>query len=133
LDALREPENNGDMHISLLLEHPDIYSIDVRVVNHFIRAFYEILWDKNSEGHKKLSLKILDGVHEESAFIEIRNEQMCIVEHMSPVMESECKDDESTYFINHLDAVAIRRAQLAQFFSDKIAKNHGDATTERMS
>jgi hypothetical protein len=96
------------MHISLLLEHPDLYQIDEKIVHDFINAFYELLWDRKTEVHKKLQLKILDGSHDESAFVEIRNEEMCIVEHMSPAMLSQFDEDQK-YFVNHIDAVAIRR------------------------
>ena len=133
LDALKSPENQGDQHISLLLQHPDIYSIEPMIVKHFIEAFYNILWDHHNDNHRHLTLRILEGHHQETAFIEIKNEEQCLVEHTSPVVPTTNSDNDSTYYINHLDAVVIRRAQLAKFFADKIALNKNGFDAERMT
>ena len=133
LDALKSPQNQGDQHISLLLQHPDIYNIEPNIVKHFIEAFYNILWDHHNANHSSLTLRILDGNHKENAFIEIKNEEQCLVEHTSPVIPTKNPDNDSTYYINHLDAVVIRRAQLAKFFADKIAHNKNGFDAEKMT
>lgn len=43
---------------------------------------------------------------------------------MSPLIIT--KDKKTSVFINHLDAVSIRRAQLAKFFVDIVNRNQDD-------
>lgn len=42
----------------------------------FIRAFYKILWNKDDDLYQKLELDVLLGDHTESAFIEVRSEDV---------------------------------------------------------
>ena len=72
IDSLKSHENQGDQHLSLLLQHPDLYSIEPTIVKHFIEAFYNILWDHSNPNHDRLTLRILEGHHKENAFLEIK-------------------------------------------------------------
>jgi hypothetical protein len=81
------PENQGDLHLKLLLSQPELYNIQVDIPKHAIRAFFSILWDKgNHDLAKKVQLTILQGQHQEAGFIEIKN-------------KSSQKDDESVKLV----------------------------------
>lgn len=53
------------------------------------------------------------------AFLEVRTNQGCLAAEMAPLIK--CKGAGSTgtiqIFVNHLDAVSIKRYDLAQFFT----------------
>ncbi len=65
-------------------------------------------------------MDILSGDHNESAFLEVRSEHACQEKQLAPLIPT--KDKIISVFVNHLDAVSIRRAKLAEFFSDNV--NH---------
>jgi hypothetical protein len=130
LTALEEPENEGDLHISLMLKSPDLYAVRVQTVKHFLRVFYSTLWD-DADYQDKLTLDVLPGSHTETAFIEIRTEDTCNIEQVSPLV-SPRDGDSTSVFINHIDAASIRRAQYAEFFANKIARQADDITGETM-
>ena len=134
MDIIAEPLNNGDLHIRHLLEAPKSYLLDnAHVTEHFIEAFFTRLWDKDSEFHAKLQLVQFPGSHNETAFVEIRNEHQCIIEQVAPVFASRDGDKHKpSYWLNHLDAVTVRRTQLAKFFTDKVARNQQGVTVEKM-
>mmetsp|Transcript_4888 Transcript_4888/g.9148 ORF Transcript_4888/g.9148 Transcript_4888/m.9148 type:complete len:359 (-) Transcript_4888:490-1566(-) len=132
LEALTEPENEGDVHISLMLKSPDLYAVRVQSIKYFLKVFYNMLW--NDDDYKsKLTLDVLPGSHEEKAFIEIRTEDTCNIEQVSPLVSPRDGSSESkSVFINHIDAASIRRAQFAEFFANKIARQADDITPELM-
>ena len=135
LEAITSPNNNGDLHFKSLLLAPDEYNIshESHVLDYVIQTFYAFIWDENFEFHDKLKLEIFPGVHNETAFIEIKNEHQCMIEQTAPIFEAREGDKHHpSYFINHLDAVNVRRTQIAQFFADKISRNQNRVTPERM-
>lgn len=115
-----KPENIGDLHIKMMLKYPEQFSIRKEIVEMFIISFYKILWNKNNDLSSKLELDILSGEHNESAFVEVRSEHACQQQELAPLIPT--KNKSISVFTNHLDAVSIRRAKLAQFFSDRV--NH---------
>lgn len=121
IDLLLKPENVGDLHIKMLLKHPDQFSIRKELVEMFLRSFYKIFWNKENDLYKKLELEILTGEHNESGFLEVRSEEACQKEELGPLIPT--KNKKISIFVNHLDAASIRREQIAKFFSDK--SNHG--------
>lgn len=132
LNAITESENEGDVHISLMLKSPDLYAVRVQSIQYFLRVFYSLLWN-DSDYQDKLTLDVLAGSHEEKAFIEIRTEDTCNIEQISPLVSPRDGDSTSmSVFVNHIDAASIRRAQLAEFFASKIARQSDDITPETM-
>ena len=119
LKSLVEPENNGDVHLRMLLKYPDMYAIDVNIVKMVLTAFYNLLWDKENPDSLKLKLEILVGEHNESAFLEVRSNEACTKARLAPLLlPKEPKKDGLSIFVNHLDAVSIRRIDLAKFFAN---------------
>ena len=43
LEALIEPQNVGDSHLKMMLEYPELYSIEKDVVEYYITSFYTML------------------------------------------------------------------------------------------
>lgn len=132
LTALEQSENEGDVHISLMLKNPDLYAVRVQTIKYFLRVFYSTLWN-DSDYKDKLTLDVLPGSHNEQAFLEIRTEDACNIEQVSPLVSPRSGDSESlSVFVNHIDAASIRRAQHAEFFANKIARQADDITPETM-
>ena len=117
-ELIIKPENIGDLHIKMMLKYPEQFSIRKEIVEMFLRSFYKILWNKNNELSSKIELDILSGEHNESAFVEVRSEHACQAQELAPLIPS--KNKNISVFVNHLDAVSIQRAKIAQFFSDKV-------------
>ena len=120
LNVIVKPENVGDLHLKLMLKYHQKYRIRHELITMFITSFYKLLWNKDELLSQKLELILLSGNHVESSFIEVRSEEACQKQQLAPLLATRNKFVSS--FINHLDAVSIRRAQLAQFYSDRI--NH---------
>jgi len=118
LEVIDEPSNIGDLHLRLLIEYPDLYSVNSEVVNYFIKAFYKILWDKENPLSELLYLEVLEGSHKETAFLEITTNKECLNEQVAPLVLP--KDEDLSVFVNHLEAVLIRRSQTADFFSQNL-------------
>ena len=118
LESLTTPENNGDIHLRMLLKYPEMYAIDANIVKMAIKAFFKVLWDKKNTDSAKLQLEILIGDHHESAFLEVRSNEACTKARLAPLIKPrESKKDGLSIFVNHMDAVSIRRVDLAKFFT----------------
>jgi len=76
LGVLVKPENIGDLHLKMMVKYPQQFSIRKEIVEMFLRAFYKILWDKDNDLYQKLELDVLLGDHTESAFVEVRSEDV---------------------------------------------------------
>lgn len=116
LKALLEPDNIGDMHLKLMLKNHQMYNIDPDLIKNFLKAFFHNLWE--GEIKDKLNLVMLIGPHDEKGFIEIRSNAICTKENLAPLMAP--LHDDKSMFVNHIDAVQVRRAQLAYFFAISI-------------
>ncbi|CAG9327741.1 unnamed protein product [Blepharisma stoltei] len=133
LDVISDPNNIGDSHIKLMLEYPELYSIRPNVIQLFIKAFYKILWDEANILRNYLFLDVLSGSHNEVGFLEIRTNQECLSDEVAPLITpKEPGKHGLSLFVNHLDAVNIKRRRLAEFFAEKIAKNKDGITIEKM-
>ena len=116
------PDAIGDSHLKLITRYSEKYMIRKELISHFFRSFYNILWDKVSDLYTKLELTVLNGDNDESAFIEVRLEKDCLAEKIAPLIPNKAKNGSFSVFINQIDAVKIRRKQIALFFSDRM--NH---------
>lgn len=117
LKALMKPVNTGDLHLKLMLTKPKMYTIDESLIKMFMKSFYNNLWN-NPKLKKKIKLEILVGKHTERAFVEIKSNPICTKDDVAPLIRQRGK--KNSIFVNHLDAVQIRRAQLAYFFANVI-------------
>jgi hypothetical protein len=101
------------MHLRLMLKNHQMYNIDPELIKNFIKAYFQNLWE--GEIKDKLNLVMLIGPHDEKGFIEIRSNAICTKENLAPLMSP--LHSGKSMFINHIDAVQVRRAQLAYFFA----------------
>lgn len=121
LESLLEPENNGDVHLRMLLKNPDMYATDPKVVQMAIKAFYKLLWSKSNVNSDKLLLEVLVGDHSETAFLEVRSNEACTKARQAPLIRpKEPKKNGLSILVNHFDAVSIRRIDLAKFFANYV-------------
>ena len=76
--ALLKPDNIGDLHLKMMIKYPDQFAIRKEIIEMFITSFYKILWNKESDLSSKLDLDVLLDDHQESAFVEVRSEDVYI-------------------------------------------------------
>jgi hypothetical protein len=125
LEALTKPENVGDNHLKMLLKYYEKYSINPELVKLFLKSYFKLLWDKQNELSNKLKLEVLVGEHRESAFLEVRSNEACTKAQLAPlIIPREASNTGLSIFVNHLDAVSIRRIDIAKFFADYIGHHH---------
>jgi hypothetical protein len=60
LELLTLSDNLGSSHIGMLLKYPDKYGLDRDMVRSFIRAYFNILWDKEDPLSEKIFVIFLD-------------------------------------------------------------------------
>lgn len=77
------------------------------MVKDFLKTFYSHLWT-NPLTRKKIKLDILQGNHNEKAFIEVKSNAECTKDDLAPLFKPLTK--KNSVFYNHIDAVQIRRA-----------------------
>ena len=116
LQSLLEPDNIGDMHLRLMLKNANMYNVDPELIKMFLRAYFLNLWEGDIKS--KLKLVLLVGAHEEKGFIEIRSNAICTQENLAPLMSP--MHEGKSMFVNHIDAIQVRRAQLAYFFATAV-------------
>ncbi len=73
---ITKPENIGDLHMKMMLKYPEQFAIRKEIVTMFLKSFYKLLWNKEDSLSQKLELEILTGDHRESAFVEVRSENV---------------------------------------------------------
>lgn len=132
LGYLYEPEEIGDLHLKNMLSNPELYSVRVEAVQHLITVFYKLLWDKENYLSEKLYLEVFPGSHNETAFVEIRTYDDCMIQQIAPLIIPRDGDSEQlSVFINHYDATTIKRGQISLFFVDKIGRNQDGITLDK--
>lgn len=120
LDVITDPNNIGDVHFKTLLTESDRLNIRRELVEMFIRTFYEVLWDKRQVYSSKIFHEQLIGSHQESAFIDIRNDKDC----NAPLLTSnEMRINGVSVYLNHQEASKVRRSQMAYFFTTQLNHN----------
>jgi hypothetical protein len=78
IKALLKPDNIGDLHLKMMIKYPDQFAIRKEIIEMFIISFYKILWNKESDLSSKLELDVLLDDHQESAFVEVRSEDVFV-------------------------------------------------------
>jgi hypothetical protein len=76
LNFITKPENIGDLHLKMMLKYPDQFGIRVEIVELFIKTFFRTLWSSDQDVSRKLELVVLSGNHNETAFVEVRSEEV---------------------------------------------------------
>lgn len=121
LQKLTEVENHGDSHIRMMLKQPAWFQLNTVFVPMAVKAFYKLLWQQNTDVrsplHKspKLKLEVLTGQSDPSAFLEVSSGELCHNGGVAPMLAA--RTAERSVLISHLDAVSLRREELAAFFT----------------
>ena len=132
LDLLIQPDGIGDLHLKNLIKYPEKYSIRPEALQLLITVFYKMLWNEDDIMQKYLYLEIFPGDHNETAFLEIRTIEDCYVQQIAPLIIPRVGNkDNLSLFVNHLDAVNIKRAQLSLFFAETVARNQDGITPDK--
>jgi len=121
LKMLTEVENHGDSHMRLMLKKPEWFQLNKYLVPMVVKSFYHLLWQQNSDPksalHKspKLKLEVLVGQSDAQGFLEVSSGKVCHAGDMAPMLTP--RTPQRAVLISHLDAVSLRRAELASFFT----------------
>jgi len=116
LDALVLPEHNGCKFIRSMLTSPEDYDVRRGLPECAIRAFFQILWDKNTPEGKKLRLVELDGVGAEKAVVLIKTSAECTNQGIAPLVQPMSSDH--AMFVVHEAAADVYRMELSEFMAD---------------
>lgn len=120
-NKLLDVDGQGDSHIRMMLKQPHWYELDGHIVPRVLTSFYTSLWaqnqDKNSSLYRsgKLKLRVLHGVSNPQAFIEVSVNRDCLAHGVAPMLTPH-QDGRHPVLVSHLDAVKTRREELADFF-----------------
>lgn len=120
LPLLVKPSAVGCLHFKNLLADPYEYRVRPEMVEHVIRAFHLIMWNKDLPERKKLAYILLDGEpFLERAWVNVYTSDICIDEGLAPLLytRDSCVHWRTQY-INHIQAVNVYRSQLASFFGE---------------
>mmetsp|Transcript_8546 Transcript_8546/g.26784 ORF Transcript_8546/g.26784 Transcript_8546/m.26784 type:complete len:278 (+) Transcript_8546:3-836(+) len=121
LQKLTEVENQGDSHIRLMLKQPEWFQLHQLLVPMVLRSFYGLLWMQHQDptsslyAAPKLKLQILSGVSNPQAFFEVTSSALCEGSGIAPMMTP--RQGSHAVLISHIDAVSLRRRELAAFFA----------------
>lgn len=121
LKRLMEVENHGDNHIRLMLKKPEWFQLGDTLLPMVLKSFYRLLWQQHQDPSSplyqapKLKLQILAGVSNPQAFFEVTSADLCHGQGVAPLLIP--RQNGRSVLISHLDAVSLRRAELAAFFA----------------
>lgn len=121
LQKLTEVENHGDSHIRMLLKKPEWFQLNEYLVPMVVKSFYHLLWQQSTDDKSplhqspKLKLEVLVGQSDPKAFLEVSSGELCHSGGVAPMLTA--RTAERSVLISHLDAVSLRRQELAAFFT----------------
>jgi len=116
LDALVLPEHNGCKFLRGMIMKPEDYDLRKGVPECAIKAFYEVLWNKDSVEGKKLRLVELDGVNSETAVVYVKTSAECTSQGVAPLVQP--KSSDFSFFVIHEAAADVFRLELGNFMAD---------------
>eukprot|EP00386_Alphamonas_edax_P004565 GDKI01014416.1.p1 GENE.GDKI01014416.1~~GDKI01014416.1.p1 ORF type:complete len:379 (+),score=59.04 GDKI01014416.1:193-1329(+) len=118
LTVMNEPQNIGDTHLKLILQHPDWYHVaDNEVAKMLLKSFFTVLWDSKHPLRDRLMLDVLAATAHPKAFLEVLTNEDCEKADMAPMIKPRNKD--VSVIVNHMSAVASRHRELADFFAGR--------------
>lgn len=134
LNALTLPESNGCRVLRNMIMKPENYNLRHGLPQCAIRAFYEILWDKQDDAGRKLRLVELEGQDAEKAVVKIKTSAACTNAGIHPLVQPKGNNvcDQNgcgkSIFLTHQAAAEVMRNELAEFFAERDSR----ANSQRM-
>lgn len=111
LDRLVAVVKLGCGHLALMRQHKDEYGVRTELVNTFLRAFYEALW--NGE---QVEWEVLRGDHAEQAVVNIIAQTGEEIPAQLPLVAPSCHGEQ--VFVNHPQAVELMLDKSFKFVED---------------
>jgi hypothetical protein len=121
LKKLVEVENHGDSHIRMLLKKPEWFQLSEFLAPMAVKSFYTLLWQQSSDPRSplhqspKLKLQVLVGQSDPTGFLEVSSGELCHSGGVAPMLIA--RTPQRSVLVSHLDAVSLRREELAAFFA----------------
>jgi len=121
LKKLTEAENHGDSHIRMLLKKPEWFQLNEFLVPMALKSFYTLLWQQSADPRSplnrapKLKLEVLVGQQDPVGFLEVSSGELCHSGGVAPMLIA--RTPQRSVLVSHLDAVSLRREELAAFFA----------------
>eukprot|EP00300_Choanocystis_sp_HF-7_P027091 c32154_g1_i1.p1 GENE.c32154_g1_i1~~c32154_g1_i1.p1 ORF type:complete len:405 (-),score=76.25 c32154_g1_i1:38-1252(-) len=123
LNALVLPENNGCRVLRNMIMKPENYNLRSGLPQCAIRAFYEVLWDKQDESGRKLRLVELEGADSEKAVVKVKTSAACTDAGIHPLVQPKgnnvCDSNGcgKSMFVTHQAAAGVLREEFANYFA----------------
>lgn len=124
---MAKPEAQGDLFFKVLKKYKSKFGIKSGIVELYIQSLYEILWELQDKAQLtkskdfKLRLEILQGEHEEKAFIDIRLGTTCITNVAGPLLTT--RNTSMSVFIHSFDAALLKLNYIGKFVTSSVS--HG--------
>jgi len=116
LKLIVKPQHQGDYFLKAVLADPRRFYIRKALAYAYIRAFYQVLWDRDLVDRdgtllaNKIKFVIYEGEPKEQAWINFRSNHHCEQEHRAPAF-----NPKNRIWANHPEAVTVFRKRLARF------------------
>jgi len=113
---IADPNFIGNDHVKFMLESPTDYSVRKELVQHFIHAFFDILWNEYDPLRERLNVQVLPGDHQERALVSVTVPEFCLRQaNLAPLIAPRLTA--TSIVIINPDAVQVLRKELSVFFS----------------
>jgi len=113
---ISDPNFVGNDHIKFMLENPAAYSVRKELVQQFIHAFFDILWNPYDPLREKLRVQVLPGEHQERAVVSVTIPDFCLKQANLAALIAPRLPSDSVVILNP-DVVQVLRKELSTFFS----------------
>jgi hypothetical protein len=92
-----------------MLTSPKEMFVSAELPKQAIKAFFQLLWDKTNDVHKRLHLVVADGVHAEVAGVVLTTSEKCVKEAVNPAITP---NGAKSMFTMHLTGSDFLRNQM---------------------
>merc|ERR1712187_160913 len=118
MGKIADPAYVGNDHIKQMLDNPSTYSVRRELVQHLVRSFYDIYWNRFDPLRAKLNVQVLQGDHSEGAVINVSPPDFCLKQAEIAPSIAPLQSSGSAVIINS-DAVSVLRKELCLFFEQR--------------
>jgi hypothetical protein len=92
-----------------MLTSPKEMFVSAELPKQAIKAFFQLMWDKTNDVHKRLHLVVADGVHTEVAGVVLTTSEKCVKEAVNPAITP---NGPKSMFTMHLTGSDLLRTQM---------------------